>query len=253
MEKHMYMIDSAFLLEKLLFRLPKLRRLQRPGDPWELILERSTTFANGFLNPLQIPSEVIQFLSEIEKLQPQTILEIGTATGGMFFLLARAAAPSAHLISLDLPGGLGGGGYAPWKTKVYKRMILPKQRATFIRQDSHSLESLEAVRATLGGGEIDLLFIDGDHTYDGVRQDFEMYGPLVREGGVIAFHDIVPNPAPECAVDRFWNEVKNQYPSHEIVENWKQGTMGIGVLQKSAVAHAPRIDSAFLSRGASTS
>jgi predicted O-methyltransferase YrrM len=42
---------------------------------------------------------------------------------------------------------------------------------------------------------LDFLFIDGDHTYEGVKQDFEMYTPLVRKGGLVAMHDIVPPPA----------------------------------------------------------
>ena len=96
---------------------------------------------------------------------------------------------------------------------------------------------MAAVKTALAGDQIDLLFIDGDHTYDGVRQDFEMYGPLVREGGLIALHDIVPNPSPVCTVDRFWLEIKDRYPTHEIVEDWKQGTMGIGVVKKPAALH----------------
>jgi len=44
------------------------------------------------------------------------------------------------------------------------------------------------------GGELNFLFIDGDHTYEGVRKNFEMYSPLVRRGGIVAFHDIVPRP-----------------------------------------------------------
>ena len=34
---------------------------------------------------------------------------------------------------------------------------------------------------------LDLLFIDGDHSYEGVRQDYKMYSKLVRDGGLIAF------------------------------------------------------------------
>ena len=34
--------------------------------------------------------------------------------------------------------------------------------------------------------EIDFLFIDADHTYEGAKHDFETYGPLVRKGGIIA-------------------------------------------------------------------
>ena len=35
------------------------------------------------------------------------------------------------------------------------------------------------------------LFLDGDHSHAGVRCDFEIYGPMVRKGGIIVFHDIV--------------------------------------------------------------
>ncbi len=61
--------------------------------------------------------------------------------------------------------------------------------------------------------------IDGDHSYDGVKRDFEMYEPLVGEGKPIAFHDIVPHPqAPACEVDRFWNEIKGGRPYVEFVD-----------------------------------
>jgi len=100
-----------------------------------------------------------------------------------------------------------------------------------VRGDSHSPGTLERVREILGGQELDFLFIDADHTYEGVKRDFEMYSPLVRRGGVVAFHDIVPHP-PEtrCEVSRFWDEVKARYRHLEIVRDWSQGWAGIGVL-----------------------
>ena len=39
---------------------------------------------------------------------------------------------------------------------------------------------------------IDVLFIDGDHTYAGVRQDWLMYRSLCARGALVAFHDIAP-------------------------------------------------------------
>jgi hypothetical protein len=45
-----------------------------------------------------------------------------------------------------------------------------------------------------------LLFIDGDHRYEGVRRDFEMYSPLVGAGGLIAFHD---NPGEDWGVGQW--------------------------------------------------
>lgn len=78
---------------------------------------------------------------------------------------------------------------------------------------------------------MDFLFIDGDHTYEGVKKDFEMYSSLVRRGGLIAFHDIVPHPLETgCEVNKFWNEIKYFYKYIEIVRDWNQGWAGIGVL-----------------------
>jgi len=83
----------------------------------------------------------------------------------------------------------------------------------------------------LGGEELDFLFIDGDHTYEGVRRDFEMYSPLVRGGGAVAFHDIVPGPPENVGgVPKFWSEVRNRFKHLEIVKDWSQGGYGIGVL-----------------------
>ena len=39
-------------------------------------------------------------------------------------------------------------------------------------------------------GPIRLLFIDGDHSYEGCRRDFELWSPFVVPGGIIAFHDV---------------------------------------------------------------
>ena len=78
------------------------------------------------------------------------------------------------------------------------------------------------------------LFIDGDHTYEGVKKDFEMYAPLCRKGGIIAFHDIVPGPLENVGgVPEFWNEIKGKYKHKELVRNSQQGQQGgygIGIL-----------------------
>jgi predicted O-methyltransferase YrrM len=90
---------------------------------------------------------------------------------------------------------------------------------------------------------LDVLFIDGDHTYDGVKADYQMYRPLVRKGGLIAFHDIVddhqtkygrPGIGWAGGVPMFWREVKLQKEfssCSEFIADPDQDGMGIGVLQ----------------------
>ena len=74
--------------------------------------------------------------------------------------------------------------------------------------------------------KVDFLFIDADHSYEGVKKDFEMYSLLVRKGGIIAFHDIIPSGYPK--VYKFWNEVKYEYL--EIIKDRNQNCYGIGII-----------------------
>ena len=167
----------------------------------------------------------------VERQAPRRILEIGTARGGTLFLFSRAAAPDALLVSLDLPQGKYGGGYSAWKTRVFRRLLRTGQRAGFVRADSHERASLDRIRQYFKGEKLDLLFIDGDHTHEGVKQDYELYSPLVRDGGLIVFHDIAKHrPELECHVDRFWDEVKGGFQSQEIIADRQQGWAGIGIL-----------------------
>jgi predicted O-methyltransferase YrrM len=171
-------------------------------------------------------------LLEIVKQQkPRHLLEIGTAKGGTLFLLARVSPPDALLVSLDLPYGKYGGGYSPIRIPLYKRFARSNQRVALIRDDSHKQSSCDQVRSIIGEQFLDFLFIDGDHTYDGVKNDYLLYSPLVNKGGIIAFHDIARHGKNDaCDVDKFWNEIKGMYKHEEIIEKTDQGWAGIGVL-----------------------
>jgi predicted O-methyltransferase YrrM len=184
--------------------------------------------------PIQVRSEITGLLHVLAQNPPRRLLEIGTAGGGTFFLLSRVAADDALLISADLPFGPFGG-YPKWRRHLVESLVRGNQRAHVLAADSHSPETLSKVRIGLDGSRLDLLFIDGDHRYEGVKADFQMYSPLVRPGGLIGFHDIVPGPA-ECVggVPVFWRELKQQYPVREFVADWNQGGYGIGLLVKEA-------------------
>jgi len=91
----------------------------------------------------------------------------------------------------------------------------------------------------LRDNKVDFIFIDDDHSYEGIKNDFEMYSPLVRKGGIIAFHDIIPDYYTRYRIEtspyvfevhKFWNEVKEKYEHLEIVKDKNQDGAGIGVL-----------------------
>jgi len=183
------------------------------------------------IKPAQLKEEISEFLKILQTTRPKTILEIGTERGGTFYLLTKVASSDATLISMDLPGGPFGGGYPRWKTFFYKSFGSVNQKLHLLRMNSHDPSTLHEVKKILGELKLDLLYVDGDHSYEGVKLDFEMYGKLVRRGGMIAFHDIVPNvPERRVGVPAFWNEIKNGFNFTEIVKNRGQIGCGIGVI-----------------------
>jgi predicted O-methyltransferase YrrM len=180
--------------------------------------------------PSQVREELVELLGVVAKLKPQTVLEIGTARGGTFYLFTRVSDPEATLISVDLPKGFFGGGYPESKLSYYNSFGLRDQKVWLVRNDSHSSFARWIVRNALGGNDLDFLFIDGDHTYNGVKQDFQMYSPLVRRGGLIALHDVCPHCANGDEVYRFWNELKKDRDTQEIIRDRNQGWAGIGIV-----------------------
>jgi predicted O-methyltransferase YrrM len=159
----------------------------------------------------QKPSEFAELLRLVRRMKPRVIVEIGAGEGGATYGL-RLAAPGATVVSIDMD----------------------KTVATILG-DSHAPATIAALRGVLQGRPIDVLFIDGDHSYEGVRADFEMYAPLVRSGGIVTFHDILPHPAyPGYGVDRYWQEITPTYPHREFVDpsvDWGWGQWGgIGII-----------------------
>ncbi|MFW9829947.1 MAG: class I SAM-dependent methyltransferase [Candidatus Thorarchaeota archaeon] len=184
-----------------------------------------------YLASLQIRSELYQFGKIVASMKPKIIIEIGTANGGTLFLLSKLSDINSTIISIDLPEKPYIGGIDYKSKTFFKSFARNNQKVVIIRDDSHKLSTLEKIKKVLKNQEIDILFIDGDHTYKGVKKDFNMYGNLVKKEGIIVFHDIVEVTIEENVdVNKFWNEVKKNYKYIEIVEDWNQDNCGIGII-----------------------
>jgi predicted O-methyltransferase YrrM len=180
--------------------------------------------------------EIVPALERIERLRPQRVCEIGTAAGGTLYLLTRISAPDALVVSIDLA-------IAPHTRALRQRFARPGQRVVSLAADSHSEETAVRLKRLLDGQQLDVLFIDGDHSYDGVRADFERYGRLVRSGGIIALHDInedfrtkhgIETPSISGEVPRFWGELKERYRTEELIADPEQDGFGIGLVYVGA-------------------
>lgn len=220
-------LDSRRVLTEIeLFKRQASAHLDRPAELVSLLFG----FHDGVIKPLQIEGELANLVRDVRELNPSNVLEIGTARGGTLFLWARLAKQNATIVSIDLPHGNFGGGYTPQRALLYKRFPAKGQALHLLRLDSHAESTLEKTKRLFAGSPIDLLFIDGDHTYEGVKKDWEMYSPLVRPGGMIVFHDVAGN-YDDTQVKRLWDSIKNGFRNREYISD-PGGQYGIGVLVK---------------------
>lgn len=150
--------------------------------------------------------------------KPDLALEIGIMKGQSTkaILLGMSDAKHGKLISIDHKN----------RHKLLNDYADLESRWEQVRGDSHAEETLEAVKKY---GIFDLLLIDGDHTYKGVKQDFEWYVPLVKPGGLILMHDICNR---NVDVKKFWEEIKWPKIALEYGRAGNEVIPGMGIVQK---------------------
>ena len=183
--------------------------------------------------PYQQRSELAAFLDRALRLRPAAICEIGAASGGTLCALAHVARASL-LVSVDID-------FTAARLHALPKLGRHDQTIVCVAGDSHSEPVRARVASLLGGRPLDLLFIDGDHSYAGVSADFDAYSRFVRPGGLIGFHDIVPDfktrfgrvtAADSGGVPEFWRRLKTIYPDHEeLVASHDQDGYGIGLVR----------------------
>ena len=199
----------------------------RPRSVEETVDWALTFGGGGYYNvtTIQVRSEILELARRVSGLEPRVILEIGTHRGGT--LLIWSAIASRKVISCDLRDFARGGDLL--------RSLPPREsecEVTLLSGNSHAPDFRERVAAALDGEKVDFLFIDGDHTREGVAQDYRDYRDFVRPGGLIAFHDIVARQAlPSNQVHDFWTTIAHTPGTDEIVGDPDQTGFGIGVLR----------------------
>jgi predicted O-methyltransferase YrrM len=121
----------------------------------------------------------------IRRLKPRKVIEIGRYKGGSTLTIAAALNGQGEFWSIDL-----GEKEARLHQRVKNRTFDDQIRdicskfglsVTLLVGDSRTIEVMT--------GDVDLVFIDGDHSYQGVKNDFERFGRRVRVGGAVLFDD----------------------------------------------------------------
>jgi glycosyltransferase involved in cell wall biosynthesis len=100
--------------------------------------------------------------------------------------------------------------------------------------DAHYAGFSELLRCTFddalayfSDASIDLLHIDGLHTYDAVRHDFERWQSKLSDRALVLFHDTNVRER-DFGVWRWWEELRRRYPSFEFLHGHGLGLLGFG-------------------------
>ncbi len=201
-------------------------------------------FASKHLGHQQIKPEFIGLLEFVNTINPVRICEVGTFLGGTSLMFTRFLSSARLYIGVDMHV----------RNRTQLRYFSPSScRPVFVEGLSCDQQTLRDVEGKLGGEKLDFLLIDADHSYEGVKQDFLHYRHFVREGGIIAFHDIIQDQLTKFGYDPatwegagsgevhlFWKNLKNYYEkTREFVADYEQDGCGIGALEYSAGVMLP--------------
>jgi SAM-dependent methyltransferase len=171
----------------------------------------------------QIPEEYSSFLLFLKKLNNNSYLELGVGQGGSFLVNSLFqekckifhAVDSLHYMGVD-------------SSRFWDQEILIKKRVNEILQIKKDSSAKFFNMSTddffiQNENTYDLIFIDADHSYEGVKKDYENSLKILNPGGYLIFHDIANDGV---GVKKLWLELDNSKKIDEFVHSHN---CGIGI------------------------
>lgn len=195
---------------------------------WYDVAARPKNRHHGVVPTAQIDWELYELIAIYDSLHPLAVLEIGSQYGGTLWHWITGCESGALIGNIDIFQNMEG---------EEARRVLRTWREWASMNDcdyqpfigrSDDPDIVRHVRAFFPDG-LDFLFIDACHTYEGAKYDFETYGPLVNDGGIIALHDLItPEFSPHIQVKRLWDEIRRAgYKARELHAGADFGGIGI--------------------------
>lgn len=172
--------------------VPQSIRSLAPSRLRDDVRVRALAVGTGLIPPRTMHSEEDQRVLLDAARGARRVVEIGVYEGSSALALQRTLGPGAELHLIDpfghhpdaLPGGWGA------SERATRRLLACHGRRLGERAPAvHWHIAMSHEMAAVWSGEIDLVFIDGDHSEAGCERDWLDWGPLVAAGGHVVFHD----------------------------------------------------------------
>jgi hypothetical protein len=172
---------------------------------------------------------------------PRVIVELGTHYGNSYFAFAQSVREqglSTLMFAVDTWKGDEHAGF--YGEEVFLSVSEYNGRnfaafSTLVRM------TFDEALGNFEDGEVDLLHIDGHHTYEAVSHDFESWLPKLSARGVVLFHDVELRER-DFGVHRLWAELAERYPTLAFDHGHGLGVAGIGAEVPEAVRALLELD-----------
>jgi hypothetical protein len=163
----------------------------------------------------------------VDALRPRVIVELGVQAGLSYFCFCQAVQElgvGARCFAVDT--WEGDSHTDPYGEEIFTEVTRHNEEhyaafSTLMRM------RFEDALPRFEDGSIDLLHIDGFHSYEAVKTDFETWYPKVVPGGIVLFHDVAARIR-DFGAWRFWKEAQETQPE---TFSFNHG-FGLGVLRK---------------------
>lgn len=172
----------------------------------------------------------------VRNLRPRRLVELGVCLGTSFFAFCQAVKDGGldtELVAVDTwEGDEHTGRYGPDFLARFDEVRRTRFPSLAVKQVQRPFDE---ARAEVADRSVDVLHLDGCHTYEAARHDYETWAGSVRGDGVILFHDIAVRDAGKgFGVYRLWEELKPRFPTAEFAHSF-----GLGVLFRTPPPDLP--------------
>jgi len=170
----------------------------------------------------------------VEALHPRVLVELGTHSGCSYSAFCQAIKDrklSTQAYAVDnWKGDPNTGFYGPEILDDFRRF----HDSRYAAFSSLMQTTFDEASTRFADDSIDLLHIDGYHSYDAVRHDFETWRPKLSRRGVVLIHDTQVR-SEGFGVWPFWEELRERHPSFELIHGNGLGVLAVGPEQPSSL------------------
>ena len=166
--------------------------------------------------------------SEIPKINPKVVVELGVHWGHSLFTMAESC--EDHSIDATLYG------IDHWQGDEHAGKFTDEVYET-AKKCSKLYSSVKLIKKTFNEAvedwdkPIDLLHIDGRHLYEDVKEDFENWVPMVKDGGWVWLHDTQVKSR-NFGIYKYFKLLKKQHPDWEFSERFESKGLGLVRIHK---------------------